>query len=51
MWKSLVKGKFIFIFFLENKVYSHAMNHQHDAQEPKSRIHSIAHKGKYLLLI
>lgn len=27
-------------------MYAHAMIHSHDVQEPKSRMHSIAHKGK-----
>ncbi|XP_023295923.2 calsyntenin-1 [Lucilia cuprina] len=34
------------IQYTENKVYAHAMTHQHDAQEPKSRIHSITHKAE-----
>lgn len=34
------------IQYTENKVYAHAMNHQHEVQEPKSRLHSIAHKAE-----
>lgn len=30
----------------ENKVYAHAMTHQHDVQEQKSRLHSVVHKAE-----
>uniref|UniRef100_A0A1B0C0A2 Cadherin domain-containing protein n=1 Tax=Glossina palpalis gambiensis TaxID=67801 RepID=A0A1B0C0A2_9MUSC len=33
------------INYADNKIFSHAMSQQHDAQEPQSKLHSIGHKA------